>query len=426
MVTDGRELFLEDGAILVRDCLISAVGSTAEIRRQMKSSGSNEEFIDVRGRIILPGLLNPHHHLYSSLATGLEPVGSADSFTDQLESLWWRLDRAHDRDSVYYSAMAGIVDSIKHGVTTIFDHHASMGWAAGSLETIAEAFDILGIKGVLCYETSDRMEAAQTAVHVEENLSFWASHRESTTLRACFGLHANFTLSEESLETIANTKPPELPIHIHCGEDRADLEYCRELGYKGPVHRLSEHGLLDNRSILAHAVHLSERDHKLLEEIHPIVVSNPESNANNQVGSMDRRRIGKYVLGTDGMSGDLLQTLRSQFLLGKGRKESFEDLRKVFFSDKLEAQQKYFPNTGALAPGARADIAVLDYIPLTPISQGNLMGHLLFGAKTGKAFMTISDGVIIFRDGMITIIDENDLVREARDTARQLHRRYYG
>jgi cytosine/adenosine deaminase-related metal-dependent hydrolase len=270
------------------------------------------------------------------------------------------------------------------------------------------------------------MGAAQTAIHIEENLSFWSAHGKSSNLRPCFGLHANFTLSEESLKAIAHKKPQGLAIHIHCGEDRADLEYCREQGYEGPAHRLAEHGLLDDRSILAHAVHLSERDYGLLEEIHPIVVSNPESNANNQVGSMVRKRIAEYVLGTDGMSGDLLQTLRSHFLLGEGRKESFEGLRRVFFSNKIGAQQKYFPNTGTLEPGARADIAVLDYIPLAPISLDALMGHLLFGAKTGKAFLTISDGVIIFRDGVVTTIDESDLVREVRDAAQRLHRRYYG
>jgi len=434
VVTDGRELFLADGTILVRDGAIVAVGHTRDIigktRRSSRADGIGDEpiseFIDVHGRIIMPGLLNPHHHLYSSLATGLGPVGSADSFTQQLENLWWRLDRAHDRESVYYSAMTGIVDSVKHGVTTIFDHHASMEWVEGSLETVARAFDTVGIKGVLCYETSDRMGAAHIDTQIEENLSFWTDHQQSETLHGSFGLHANFTLSEKSLKLIAARKEEAMPVHIHCGEDRADLEYCRQLGYEGPVHRLSEHELLDGHSILAHAVHLSETDYQILREIHPIVVSNPESNANNQVGRMDRRKIAEYVLGTDGMSGDLLQTTRFHFLLGQGRKQSLKDLGEVFFSSKLQAQQKYFPDTGDLSPGARADIAVLDYVPITPVSPENLMGHLLFGAKGGRVFMTVSDGVIIFRDGKITTVDETNLIREARTASEKLHRRYHG
>ena len=425
VVTDGLELFIADGAILIRDGVIVEVGHTRHIKRKARQSGI-EEFIDVHGRIIMPGFLNSHHHLYSSLATGLGPVGPADSFTQQLENLWWRLDRVHDKESVFYSAMTGVVDSVKHGVTTIFDHHASMGWVEGSLQTVAQAFEAVGIKGVLCYETSDRMGAAHTDTHIDENLSFWADHRQSETLRGSFGLHANFTLSEKSLEEIATRKEEGIPIHIHCGEDRVDLEYCRQLGYEGPVHRLSEHGLLDDRSILAHAVHLSETDYRILKEIRPIVVSNPESNANNQVGKMDRRRIAEYVLGTDGMSGDFLQTARSHFLLGQGRKQSLKDLGEVFFSIKLKTQQKYFPDTGDLSPGARADIAVLDYVPLAPVSPENFVGHLLFGAKGGRVFITVSDGVIIYRDGRITTIDETDLVREARIAAEGLHRRYHG
>ena len=141
---------------------------------------------------------------------------------------------------------------------------------------------------------------------------------------------------------------------------------------------------------------------------------------------MDRSKIADYVLGTDGMSGDLLQTVRSHYLLGEGRKQPLKDLGEAFFSAKLKALQKYFPDTGDLRLGARADIAVLDYVPITPLSPENLVGHLLFGAKGGRVFMTVSDGVIIFRDGSITTIDETDLVREARIAAKGLHRRYHG
>jgi putative selenium metabolism protein SsnA len=429
VVTDGIDLFISDGAILIQGDRITAVGGTRDIRAKLLESSAEsvgDEFIDVHGRLIVPGLLNPHQHLYSFLATGLGPVGPEDSFTQQLENLWWRLDKVHDEESVYYSALAGAVDSVKHGVTTIFDHHASMGWVLGSLATVAKAFETLGIKGVLCYETSDRMGRDQINTHIDENLSFWESHRGSETLQASFGLHANFTLSDESLKEIARVKPDELPIHIHCGEDSSDLDYCRELGYQGPVHRLEKFGLLDDRSVLAHAIHLSEQDYRILKEIHPIVVSNPESNAKNQVGRMDRGRISEYVLGTDGMSGDILKTLRSHYLLGEGRKESLEKLREAVFSTKAKVQQKYFPDAGTFGTGAKADIAVLDYTPLTPITLENLMGHLIFGAKGGKVFMTVSDGVIIYRDGVMTSIDEESLVRKAQKTAERLHRRYYG
>ncbi|HUV06866.1 MAG TPA: amidohydrolase family protein [Spirochaetia bacterium] len=420
VVTDGIEVFFENGALRIEGDRIREIGDTEELR------GRSDRFIDVKGRMILPGFLNPHQHLYSSLARGLRPVGKTDSFTQQLRNLWWRLDSVLDEESVYYSAILGIIDAVKHGVTMIFDHHASMSFVRGSLAVIKRAFDTAGIKGLLCFETSDRSGEAKVQSHIEENVSFWEMQRSSPNVQGMFGLHANFTLSEDTLRKIEKDKPGDMPIHIHCGEDTTDLYHCMRLGYRGPVDRLHRFSLLDSHSILAHAVHLSPEDYRILHEIDPIVVSNPESNANNQVGRMDREKIERYLLGTDGMSADPLKTLRSHYLLGRGRKESLQELKEVFFDLKSALQQRFFPETGLLTPGRLADITVLDYAPIAPVSLENILPHLLFGAEDGRAFMTVSNGTILYSDGRILFADEDDLKREARIVARSLQERYYG
>lgn len=420
VITDGGNLFLENGAILINGTTIEKTGHTADIKEE------GLEFIDVKGRLVIPGLVNFHHHLYSSLATGLAPRGQTGNFVQILRHLWWPLDAALDQPSVYYSALAGIVEAIKHGATTIFDHHASMGYVRGSLATIAKAFQLAGIKGVLCFETSDRMGEHQAATHMNENLEFWQAHQGNDTIKGMFGLHANLTLGEKTLKRIRLLKPETIPVHVHCGENQADLYYCTELGYQGPVERLHRFGLIDSDSILAHAVHLSEDDYRIIEELQPIVVSNPESNANNQVGTMNRARIKRYVLGTDGMSGDMIQTLRSHYLLGKGCRESFDEMRKIFFDHRQEIQKRFFPESGTFDNGMKADIAVLDYVPVTPIGPDNLVGHLIFGAKDGKSHMTIADGKILCQEDKITFLDEDQLIAEVKKVARTLHRRYYG
>ena len=288
VVTDGLERFISNGAIRIVDGLIEQVGPVADVRTE------DATFIDAGGRIILPGLLNAHHHLYSSFAPGISPLGPTDTFVQILDNLWWSLDLALDEETIYYSALIGVIESVKHGVTMVFDHHASMGYVSGSLELVARAFRLAGIKGLLCFETSDRMGPEQTERHIEENLAF-AAQSTGSGMRGVFGMHANLTLSEETLQRIASVKPPAMPIHVHCGEDMADLEFCRERGYEGPVDRLNRFGLVTPDSILAHAIHLSERDFELIADIRPIVVSNPESNANNRVGTMDRSRIARVT-----------------------------------------------------------------------------------------------------------------------------------
>jgi putative selenium metabolism protein SsnA len=416
VVTDGSRLLIEQGAVLIRGNRIEQVGPLSEMPRYGAS------FWDVDGRIVMPGFLNAHHHLYSSLATGLAPLGPTPNFVSILSNLWWSLDLVLDEESIYYSALFGVIESVKHGVTTIFDHHASMGCVRGSLALVAGAFRTAGIKGLLCLETSDRLGADAISQQIEENLAGLSDPDPSDTIRHAFGLHANFTLSDSTLERVAVAKPKDMPVHIHCGEDRADLDYCLANGFRGPVDRLHRFGLLTPDSLLAHAIHLTDDDYRLIEEIRPIVVSNPESNANNRVGMMNRERIGPYVLGTDGMSPDMLQTLRSHYLLSGA---PFSDLKSAFFDRRYAVQRQFFPDTGALEPGARADLAVLDYAPATPISLDNLLGHLLFGARAGKVYMTVANGRALYRDGEVTFVDEQEVRRCVTSAARKLHERYY-
>jgi putative selenium metabolism protein SsnA len=420
VVTDGMELLLPDGALLIADGKIEKVGGTERIRE------AGVEFIDVKGRLILPGLLNPHHHLYATFAVGLAPVGPTDSFTQILENFWWPYDRALDEESIYYAALLGIIDSIKRGATMIYDHHASMRCARGSLAIIEEACSRAGIKAVLCFETSDRMGADEVEDHIIENLEFHEKTKGSDRIKGLFGLHANFTLSDRTLEKVRERKPEDMPIHIHCGEDKVDYEYCRERGYQGPVHRLDEFGLLAPGSILAHTIHVSDVDYRIIEEKEPIVVSNPESNANNRVGYMDRKRITDYILGTDGMTGDMIHTLRSHYLLGEGMQEPLQELKKTFFDRRYTIQRRFFPTTGGLSKGMSADIAVLDYVPVTPVDHDNLITHLIFGAEGGTVYMTIADGQILYRDGTITFIEEDVAAQKSREVAERLRGRYYG
>jgi len=418
VLADGMAVFIEDGAVLIENGKISKVGKREELIKK------DIRFFDVGGRIMLPGFLNPHHHLYSSFAPGLSPVGETGSFVKILENLWWKLDLALDEESTYYSALMGIIDSIKHGTTMLFDHHASMNYVRGSLSSIEKAFDLAGIKGMLCFETSNRRGEKQAEKHIEENISFFEKHRGSFCLQGMMGLHANFTLDEVLLEKIQKIKPGDMPVHIHCGEDKADFDYCIERGYEGPVDRLNSFNLLDSKSILAHAIHLGERDFELINKLDPVIVTNPESNANNRVGTMNRKAFKNYIAGTDGMSGDMVKTLRTLYLLGEGE-ESFEELSRAFFSNRVRVQKKYFPGTGSFEEGSQADIAVLDYVPLSPIDKSNITGHLIFGAEGGKVYATISAGKMLYVDGKITFLEEKEVIKMAKKVARKLHDRYY-
>ncbi len=415
VVSDGLTFLNEHAEIEIRDDKILKIGK----HRENANPGIKK--INLGGRLVLPGFVNPHHHLYSALATGLSPIGPVNNFTQRLEHLWWHLDKTLDEESIYYSAISGLMQSARYGVTTVVDHHASMGSVGGSLNIIKNAFEEIGIKGLLCYEISDRAGETSLQAQIKENIDFWNANQNDPNVRGLMGLHANFTLSEKSMKNISGQKPKELPIHIHCGEDMADFEFCQDQGYKGPVDRLNEFGLLSKDTLLAHCIHLSEKDYQLLNEIKPNIISNPESNANNNVGIMNIEKINKYVLGTDGMTGNILGTMRSHFLHRHG---NLADPMNTLFRNTADMIKPYFSDTGKLQAGALANIAITNYRPVNALTLENLFYHLMFGVQGKEMYMTISDGKIIFSDNKIRSIDEDRANKEIKSAAKKLHEIY--
>jgi len=415
-ITDGFSFLIENGVVEIENGKIARIGKSSGLKAPKTKT------IDLQGRLVLPGLLNPHHHLYSALATGLAPIGPTTNFNLILENLWWHLDKTLNAESIYWSAIHGLIQSVKYGVTTIFDHHASMNAISGSLELIEKAFREVGVRGLLCYEISDRMGNNSVQTQLSENIEFWLKHRNDRQVQGMLGLHANFTLSESTLAKIQQQKSPEMPIHIHCGEDKADYQYCVDHGYAGPVDRLNEFGLLSKDSFLAHCIHMSEKDYELIREIQPVVISNPESNANNNVGAMDLAKIQKYILGTDGMTGNILGTMRSHFLQRNGKIDHPLDIQ---FRRPAELIERHFPNAGQLVEGKRADLAITNYIPVTDINLENLFYHLIFGVQGQAMYMTIADGVILYQDGKMQTIDEPEMIQNVQKAVRKLYKNYY-
>ncbi len=413
VIADGEGIFIENGSILVD------YGRIQKIAEHIDTDGV-DEVIDAGGRLIMPGLTNPHHHLYSALATGLAPKGPTPDFVHILENLWWHLDKVMDPEMVYASAMAGLMESVRSGVTMIFDHHASMSYVRGSLDTMAQAFKVSGVRGLLCFEASDRTGEKNTEEHILENVEFFKKNRIGAEIQGAFGLHANMTLCERSMEKIAEAKPADMAIHAHVAEDKADAEYCRKLGYKGALDRLDKFCLVYDRSIIIHAIHLDDSEYDIIKEKKPIVVNNSESNANNNVGKMNRERIGDFVLGTDGMTGDMIASLRSHFLLDQNP-GGFAGISDRFFRQTYRAKKTFFPNNRGLFTNSQADIAIFDYIPQTPINADNLLGHIIFGAKKGNAWLTMCDGRILWHDGEFKLFDQNEVMRDIQKHAKRLH-----
>jgi len=331
--------------------------------------------VDAGGALVLPGLVNGHTHLYSALACGMPPPPmNPTNFVEILEQIWWRLDRALDPESLRMSALVGALEAARSGVTVLFDHHASPNFIDGSLDVIAGALDQIGVRGLLCYEVTDRGGVAQRDAGVAENVR--SGH--------FIGGHASFTLGDDTLqklgEAVAETGRG---FHIHVAEDGADLDDG------DPIARYAEAGLLGPNAIIAHGVHLEQDALDRAAAAGCWLVHNARSNMNNSVGYAKLASgYDRLAVGTDGIGCDVLTEARTAFLKARdaGVNNAWDLPLRLLQGALTMAEQHTDRRMGRLQPGCPADVVLTSYVPATPMTSDNLVGHLLFGFD--RAYIT--------------------------------------
>jgi putative selenium metabolism protein SsnA len=434
LVSHSEQLpLLKSGCVAVCGEHIAEIGATADLR--MRYPGA--QLIDARGGLIMPGLINTHMHLYSTFARGIALKDAAPSnFNQILERLWWRLDRLLTLEDVYLSALVAMIDCIRNGTTTILDHHSSPGAVEGSLFRIADAARLVGIRSCLCYEVSDRDGSRVADQGIAENRAFLEScnHAPGGSLRALFGLHASFTVTDATLDRCTRAATElDAGFHVHVAEAESDQEHCLREHGKRVVKRFHDHGVLGPRTVAAHCVHVDDREIDLLQSSNTLVVHNPESNMGNAVGCtpvLDMMRRGVRVgLGTDAYTSDMFESLKVANLLHKHQSGQpsaawAEPPAMLFENNAAAASQCFGRPVGKLVPGALADIVVADYDPPTPLTGANIAGHLLFGVSGRSVNTTIVAGRILMKDRELLHLDCAQVMASAREAAAKLWKRF--
>ena len=426
--------FFEDGAVVVDGEVIKKLGSTAEMKKLFPGA----EFIDAKGGLIMPAFINTHEHIYSAMARGLSINGyNPHGFLDILDGLWWKIDRNLSNEQTRQSARATYIDSIKNGVTTVFDHHASYGEINGSLFAIEDAAKEMGVRTCLCYEVSDRDGKEKTVEAVKENESFikHALADKSGMVSGMMGLHASFTLSDETLELCAASKPKEVGYHIHVAEGIEDLHHCLKHYGKRIVDRLMDKGILGPKTITAHCIYVNGHEMQLLKETDTMVVHNPESNMGNACGcpptlEMFNRGI-LSGLGTDGYTHDMIESYKVANILHKhslcDATVAWGEIPEMLFNGNAKIAGRYFEKQlGVLKEGAAADVIVMDYIPLTPLDDSNINGHILFGMTGKNVVTTVCNGKVLMKDRELCGIDEAKVMSEVRTESAKLWKKING
>jgi len=417
------------GTLILREGRIAEIQPQDFEHHQIGQSEPEPGVLDARGRVATIPLVNFHEHIYSRLAKGISPSGPLDSFRHILENLWWRMDSLLDLEMVQACAARTALESIRNGVTYLFDHHASFSSIEGSLVTVANTLRHYGIRAVLCYETSDRHGRERARQSVQENRAF-LTYAQDRDIRGMVGLHAPATLSVESLQESAELcRELKAGIHIHLAESGDDHVHCEQKYGMTPTRWLEQFGLLTETSILAHGVHLSETEYELIREAGSALVYNPESNLNNAVGLPQFAAAPADIpilTGTDGMHADPGRSLKLLLLLhrhqGNSSEAGFTWAAKIFF-DQLRFVHRYFPDFTSLQPGQRADLVIWEYVPPAPFDRHNFWGHYLYGILESRAWTVLQQGRILLDRGRLPEQDLEQTMNIYRQGER-LHRRF--
>lgn len=422
---------LSDHALYIEDGLIQALGRTKDLLEQYPQTPR----LDARGQLVMPGNICAHTHFYGAYARGMAIPGAPPAdFPQILRRLWWPLDKALDADAVRMSALVCLVDAVKHGTTTLIDHHASPNFIEGSLDEIADAVSLAGLRAVLCYEVTDRDGEEKMYAGIAENVRFMRNN-QSPLIAGTFGLHASLTLDDNALRACADALPEGAGYHVHVAEHEADEEDSLRRSGKRVVQRLDEYGVWGDKTIAAHCVHIDEAERRILSESGTWISHQPRSNMNNGVGAMALEtmlRAGMNVaLGNDGFSNNMWAEWKTAYLLHKvahrdPRQANGSDIARIATVNNARLVERFFPGQtlGELRVGAAADIIFVDYHPFTPLTDGNIPWHIVFGFESSMVTATIVAGKPLMLDRELLMLDETVIAREALALAPQIWERY--
>lgn len=398
-------------------------------RRIARSGGGARR--DCSGCLVVPGNVCAHTHLYSALARGMPyALAPPESFTEVLQRIWWRLDRALDEGSIRASALVGGMEALLSGTTTLVDHHASPNAIDGSLDVVEESLGRLGVRSVLCYETSDRDGPERAQAGIAENRRFLGRvcGGELPLARGMVGAHASFTLSDETLTACCETAAElGVGLHIHAAEDGVD-ERDALAGYgQRVVSRLHHAGGLGERTLLAHGVHLDDEEIGLVRAARASIAHNARSNMNNSIGRARVGALGERVsLGTDGIGSDMFEESRAAFFRLReddGGTGGDWPLQRLAEGARLAGRAFGEPLLGTLEEGAPADLVVLDYAAPTPVHEHSFAGHWVFGLSSRVVRDVMVAGRWVVTDGRLTGADQQELAANALGQAERLWRR---
>jgi len=423
---DKDRRIYKKGSVAIEDGKIKAAG-------RFKRKGKPDEVIDARGKIVMPGLICAHTHMYGMLLRGAPlKIDPPADFSQILQRVWWPMDEAMTKRDAQASALISCLEFIKTGTTFFADTYSGPESITGVLDRIASGVQESGIRGLIAFEATERATHAQGAKGMHENVRFIKKIKKKrrSRVQGMISIHASFTVSDELLRygrRVASRY--KVPLTIHTSEGLIDPCHNLERYGKRTVERFHEAGLLGPDVVLTHCVHVNDDELALIKETGAKVAHNPMSNMLNGVGvapvpKMQMMQI-PVGLGNDGYIFDGFENIRAAFLL---HKVALRDPRAISPMEALEmatvrGAELYGlgDKLGSLEEGKLGDVIIVNpSIAPTPLRPESVVGHIVNTVDGDDVETVIVGGHIVMRNRKVLTLDEKGVVEMSRKSAKKL------
>jgi cytosine/adenosine deaminase-related metal-dependent hydrolase len=373
----------------------------------------DSQILDVAGRLVVPGMIDAGSRLYRSLSAAFPiPWREGD-----------RVEAVLDEESLYWSALAGLLDGLRSGVTSTFAAVSSPASIEGSLAAVARAFSDAKVRGALSYVVSSRSD---TESAVRENARHVASCRGASPewMQGLFGLDATSAIEDEVILRAAQAAADAAAGFHVIVEDRGEGTSL--------VQRLERAGVWNRGGVALHRGPVAAEDEVVFRDREVWVAHGAQSDILSGVGALDLSRAAssglRLALATDGCGASVSEELRvaayRQRTRGRELKDAIRLASRAAFAGNADLATRVFgPELGRIKPGARADLVVLDYRAPAPLDEETAPEHVFWGGSRAPVHAVIVNGRILYQNGRFKDLDEERVRARAREAAIKLRER---
>lgn len=427
---DKEDRIIRDGTIVIEGNKITKVASGSGV-----ADVPGARIIDATGKIVMPGMVSCHNHLYSAVVRSIPYSGfeSPDfSFVSWMDRFWLPLleDRV-DQNIMFAGTRANVADHIRSGITTTTDTAEGSYALPGALEAVDKACLETGIRAVLSFETTGRISEENAAMGLAENVNHIKRCRSRAYDRISgrIGVHTTYTCPTELLQEVKKTAD-ELGAGymMHHLDDRwHHFDTCRRFG-KRPTRYLADIGFLSPNLILFHCSYIDQwQDPQIFKHYDVKVAHNAESNAifSFWPDMLHLMREGVTVgLGTDGQTFNYFEVMRTAQMIHRIKYENPELMNdskvlRMATTDAARALQME-DQIGSLEPGKKADILLLTDRSTVPLFEVNVKNYIVGTCERSDVNTVLIDGEVILQDGKFIKFDEQETQAKSKEAAVKL------